>query len=75
MTAAARPADRLALRQRMFLQSRGQRLVLAGHYESWAQFAPGSVHPFEPRRGGLEPYPLNMRPLGKALREYNAQRP
>lgn len=50
-------------------------LVFAGHYEYWAQFAPGSVHQFELRRGGLGFYQLNMRPLEKMLREYYEQHP
>ncbi len=45
-------------------------LVFAEHYEYWVQFAPGSVHQFELRRGGLGFYQLNMRPIEKALREY-----
>lgn len=50
-------------------------LVFAGHYEYWAQFAPGSVHRFELRRGGLGFYQLNMRPLERVLREYYERQP
>lgn len=40
------------------------------HREFWAQYAPGSRHKFEMRKGGLGFYQIDMRPIYDRIRDY-----
>jgi hypothetical protein len=45
-------------------------LRFSGYHDYWSQFAAGSLHRFELRRGGLGFYQLNMEPIERELKNY-----
>jgi hypothetical protein len=44
------------------------------HREFWAQYAPGSKHEFELRKGGLRFYQIDMKPIYNRIQDYYEQK-